>query len=110
MFCHPAGVLLYGLIPAEYIPSINFRLDVVEAGVVAVGDDGLRHLLKFLQVIYHEAAEEGGAVIESRFVYDDLGAFGFDALHDALDGGLAEVVTIGFHSEAIHADDWNGYR
>ena len=36
MFCHPAGVLLYGLISAKDVSSIDLLLDVVEAGVIAI--------------------------------------------------------------------------
>lgn len=95
------------LVSAEDVAGINLLLDVIKAGVIPICDDGLGHFLEFLQVVDHEAAEEGGAVFEGGFVYDDLGALGLDALHDALDGGLAEVVTIGFHSEAVDANHWS---
>ena len=72
-------------------------MDVVEAGVVSICYDGLGHLFEFLQVIYYNTAEEGGAVFEGGLVDDDLGAFGLNALHHALDGRLAEVVGVGFH-------------
>lgn len=50
--------------------------------------------LERLEVVYDAAAEEGGAVGERGLVDDYLGAFGLDALHDALDGRLAEVVGV----------------
>ena len=57
------------------------------------------------EVVHHAAAEEGGAVVEGGFVDDDLRALGFHALHDALDGRLAEVGGVALHREAVHADD-----
>ena len=95
------------LVSSKYIPSINFRLDVVEAGVVAICYNRLGHFLEFFQVIYDEAAEEGGAVFEGGLVDDDLGAFGFDALHHTLDGALAEVVGVTLHRQSVDADGGN---
>lgn len=51
------------LIPPEYIASVNFILHVVEAGVVAVGDDGLTSVLELGEVVDHFAAEECAAVL-----------------------------------------------
>ena len=42
--------------------------------------------------------------MQRGFVDDYAGALGFDAFHDALDGRMAEIIGIGFHSEAVHAD------
>lgn len=61
--------------------------------------------LEFFQVIHYARAEEGGAVFQRGLVDDDGGAFGFDALHNTLDRALTEVVGVGFHREAIYADD-----
>ena len=94
-------------ISAEDIAGVNFRLDVVQTGVVAICDDGLGHFLEFLQVIHHQATEEGGAVFEGGLVDDDLRALGLDALHNTLDGTLAEVVTVTLHREAVNADGGN---
>ena len=96
-------------VAAENIAGVNFLLDVVETGVVSVGDDGVAAGLELLEVVDDEAAEEGAAVLEGGFVDNDLGAFGLDTLHDTLDGGLAEVIAIGFHCEAVNANHWNGY-
>ena len=95
------------LIAFKNVPSINLVMDVVEAGVIPICDDGLGHFLEFLQVVDDETAEEGGAVFEGGFVDDDLGALCLDALHDALDGALAEVVGIGLHGEAVDANHWS---
>lgn len=97
MFCHPAGVLLYGSIATEDVASIDLGLDVVQTGVVPICYDGVAAGLELLEVIYDEAAEEGVAVLEGGLVDDDLGAFGLDALHHTLDGALTEVVTITLH-------------
>ena len=82
-------------------------MDVVEAGVVAICDDGLGLGFEFGEVVYNQAAEEGGAVFQRGLVDDDLGAFGFDALHHTLDGALAEVVGVTLHRQSVDADGGN---
>ena len=37
-------------------------------------------------------------------VDDDLGSLRLDALHDALDGALAEVIAVRLHRQAIDTD------
>ena len=92
------------LIAAEDVAGIDFGGHVVEGGVVAVGDDGGGLLLEGGEVVHHLAAEEGVAVGEGGLVDDDRGALGLDALHDALDGALAEIVRIALHRQTIDAD------
>ena len=92
------------LVTFEDVAGIDFRGDVVEDGVVAVGDDGVGLGLEGGEVVDHAAAEEGRAVLEGGLEDDDLRALGLDALHDALDGGLAEGVRAGLHREAVDAD------
>ena len=72
-------------IPPEDVSRVDFLPRVVEAGVVAVGDDGLALCLEGGEVVHHAAAEEGGAVGEGRLVDYHLGALGLYALHHALD-------------------------
>ena len=93
------------LVAAEDVAGVYFLAHVVEGGVVAVGDDGVALALERLEVVHYAAAEEGGAVGERGLIDDYLGAFGLDALHDALDGRLAEVVGVRLHREAVDADD-----
>ena len=93
------------LIPSKQVSRIYFLLHVFEAFVEAVGDDGAALGLEGGEVVHHAAAEEGGAVVEGGFVDDDLRALGLHALHDALDGRLAEVVGVALHRQAVHADD-----
>ena len=88
----------------EDVACIYFVLDVVEAGVVAVGDDGHALTLELGEVVDDFAAEECAAVLECRLIDNHLGSLGLDALHDALDGTLAEVVGVGLHGEAEDAD------
>ena len=68
----------------------------------------MRHLLELLQVVNHQAAEEGGAVFQRRLENNNLGALGFDALHNTLDGALAEVVGVRFHRQAVDTDGGSG--
>lgn len=78
--------------------------DVIQAGIVPVGEDGGTLGLEFFEVVNYEAAEEGGAVFEGRFVDDDGGAFRLYPLHDALYAALTEVVGVGFHRESVDSD------
>lgn len=78
----------------EDVARIDFGVDVLQAGIEAVGDDGVGKGLESVQVVDNKAAEEGGAVFERRLVDYHFGALGLDALHHALDRGLAEVVAV----------------
>ena len=60
-------------VAAEDVAGINLLLDIVETGVVAICYDRLRHLFEFLQVVYHKAAEEGGAVVEGGLTSSAIG-------------------------------------
>ena len=84
-------------IPTEEVAGIDLFVDVVEDGVVTVGDDGSREALELGEVVDDTATEEQGAIGQRGLVDDDLGALGLDALHDALDGAVTEVVGVGFH-------------
>ena len=97
---------VYCLIAAEEVAGIDLIFHVVEDGVVAVGDDGSGLGLELGEVVDDATAEEGGAVLEGGLIDNDLRALGFDALHDALDGRLTEVVGVGFHGEAEDANYW----
>ena len=84
----------YPLIPVEQVPRVYLVLDVIQAAIIAVGNDCLALLLERIKVIDDFAAEERFAILESRFIDDDFGTLGLDAFHDALDGTLAEVVGV----------------
>lgn len=92
------------LISAEEVAGVDFGLDVVEDGVVAVGNDGLGLAFEVFQVVDYTTAEEGGAVLEGGFIDDDFCALGLDALHDSLNATLTEVVGVSLHGEAEDAD------
>lgn len=72
------------LIFLEEVAGVDLLFYVVEVLVVAVGEDDLGLLLELGEVVDHEAAEEGGAVVKGGLVDDDLGTLGLDALHYAL--------------------------
>ena len=55
-------------------------------------------MLELGQIIHDTAAEESRAIGQRGLVDDDLSPLGFDTLHDALDGAVAEVVGIRLHS------------
>ena len=73
------------LVASEDVAGVDFVADVVEAAVVAVGDDGVAEFLELVEVVDHLGAEECGAVFECRFIDDDFSTFGLDAFHHALD-------------------------
>lgn len=50
------------LIAAEEVTGVDFALDIVEDGVVAVGNDGLGLQFESLEVVDDLATEEGGTV------------------------------------------------
>lgn len=82
------------LIPIEQIPRIHLISNVIQAAVIAVGNDCLALILERIKVVDDFAAEERFAVLESWFIDDDFGTLCLDAFHDALDGTLAEVVGV----------------
>ena len=73
------------LVALEDVAGIDFVLDIVEDGIVAVGDDGLGEGFELGEVVDDEAAEEGASIGQCRFVDNDLGSLGLHALHDTLD-------------------------
>lgn len=77
--------LKYNLVPAEDVTGVDFFLYVVQANVVAVGDDGLALPLKVVEVIHHFRAEERAAILQRRLVDDDFRALGLHSFHHALD-------------------------
>ena len=93
----PLKSILYSsirLISLENISCIYLVFHVIQAGIIAVGDDGGGLPLECIKVINDFAAEEGVAVRQSWLIDDDRCALGFDALHDALYRALAEVVGV----------------
>ena len=82
------------LVAIEKISCVHSFSNVIQAAVIAVGNDCLALLLERIKVIDDFAAEERFAVLESWFINDDFGTLCLDAFHDALDGTLAEVVGI----------------
>ena len=92
-------------VSAEDVSCVYLALDVIEGRIIAVGDDAAAHILEFLQVVDDLGAKEGRSVLERGLINDNSGSLGLDALHDALDGRLPEVVGICFHGQAVHTDD-----
>ena len=90
------------LISSENISGIYLVLHVIQTDIVAVGDNGMALRLELPHVVHHSTSEEGCAILQGWLVDDDLGSLRLDALHDALDGTLSEVVGIRLHREAIH--------
>ena len=106
----PLPRLFDKLVTSEQVTGVDLVLDIIETAVIAVGDDGLTALLERGEIVHNLAAEEGRSVFQSRFVDDDGSTLGLDALHDPLNGGLAEVVGVGLHGQAVHADHAGLFR
>ena len=102
--CCYYDILHCGLISTEYISCIYFILNITEALIEAVGDNGIGLCLELGEVIDYEATEEGTAIFEGWLIDDNIGSLSLDALHDALNGRLTEVVGVGFHRQTIEAD------
>ena len=105
----PLKSILYSsirLISLENVPCIYLVFHVIQAGIIAVGDDGGGLPLERIEVVNNFAAEEGVAVRQSWLIDDNRCTLGLDALHNALDGRLAEVVGVALHRQAVHADDY----
>lgn len=57
------------LVPSKQISCIYLILYIVQTCVVAVGDDGLRLLFEFLEVVHHPASEEHVAIVEGWLTF-----------------------------------------
>ena len=62
------------------------------------------HLFELLDIVDNLAAKDGGTVLQRRLVDDHCGTLCFYPLHNTLDGGLTEVVAIGFHGKSVYAN------
>lgn len=74
------------LVALEDITGVDLGGNIIEDGVVAVGDDGVREGFEAGEVVDDKAAKEGAAVGEGGFVDDDLGTFGLHTFHHTLYG------------------------
>ena len=92
------------LVTFENITSVHFLNDVVETAIVPICYDCFALRLELGEVVDDLTAEEGGTIFKGWLVNNDIGTLGLDALHDALDGALAEVVGVALHREAIDTD------
>ena len=100
---HSSGLLI--LVTTEKVAGIDFFFDIIQTGIVTVCNNCLADFLELAQVNDNPAPEEGAAIFQGGFVDDDGGSFGFDALHDTLNGGLTEVIGICFHGQSVNSDD-----
>ena len=88
---------VFYLVSLIEVSGIDFFLYIFQNAVETVGDDGLGEFLELADIVDDLGTEERIAIRKGRFVDDDFGAFGLDPFHDALYGGLSEVVGVGFH-------------
>ena len=82
------------LVSSKYISCIDLALYIIQTYIVAVGDDGMALCLEGFEVVLYPTAEEGAALFQGWLIDDYLGTLCLDTLHDALNGGLTEVVAV----------------
>ena len=70
----------------EDISCINLLLGIIQAGIIAVGDDGMALCLEGFEVVLYSTAKEGAAIFQGWLIDDYLCTLCLDTLHDALDG------------------------
>ena len=88
----------------KLISRVHFVRHVREFVAPAGGDDHVAAGLEGLQVVRDLGAEEFRRV-QRGFVDHHRHALGRHALHDALNGTLAEIVGVGLHRQAVDAHD-----
>ena len=88
----PRGVIAAGnrsiavSISAEDVSCVDFFLDIIENGIIAVGDNASAHFLEFPEVIDDLGAKESGAVLKCGLVNDNCSTLSLDAFHNSLNG------------------------
>ena len=92
-------------IPLKDISRIYLISHIIQASIIAVGDDGLALGFELIEVVDDLRAKERFAIGNGWLIDDDFCTFGLDALHNALDSTLAEVIAVRLHSEAIDTND-----
>ncbi len=90
------------LVSSIQISCVNLFFHIREDILVAVCHNYIGAALKLLQVVDHKGAEEGGAVLQGWLVDNNFSALCLDSFHNALNGGLAEVIRICLHSKAAN--------
>ena len=91
-------------VDSEQIASIDFFRDIFQVFIPAIRENDVALFLELVQVADDAAVEEGN-LLHARFVDDQLNAFSLQAFHDALNGGLPEIVGAGLHREPVNPHD-----
>ena len=91
-------------VSAEQVSCIYFFFHIIKALVIAVCNDGVAHFLELSQIVDHHRAKEGITVFQRRLINHNRCALGLDALHDTLNGALAEVIGIRLHGQTVNTD------
>ena len=58
------------LVTSKQIAGVNLAFDIIEGGIVAIGDDCLGEALELGEVVDYAASKESGAIGEGRLVDD----------------------------------------
>ena len=90
------------LISSKQIARVDLIFYIIQTRVISVGNDCLALFLECPKIIDNSTPEEGVTIGQGWLINNHLRAFGLDALHDALDGALPEVVAVRLHRQAVH--------
>lgn len=93
------------LISSENISCIYLVFYIIQTGIVTVGYNGMRHMLKCIQVIDYPASKEGSTILQGRFINNDLSPFRLDPFHHPLNRALTEIIGITLHRQPIDSYD-----
>lgn len=96
-------------VATEQVAGVGFVFDVGDVVANAVSDDEVGSGFEDGQVGDNFGAKEV-VRFENGFVDDDRNTLGFNAFHDALDGGRAKVIGAGFHDQAVDTDGFRRLR
>ncbi len=92
------------LVAAEEVACVYLFSHIGQRVCFSIGDDDVGLSFKYVQIVDNAGAVELG-LCQHRLMDDDFNALGFDALHDALNAGSAEVVRAGFHDETVDTNN-----
>ena len=92
------------LVSAEQISGVDLGIHVSEVAVPTVGDDHGCTGLETGKVMGDFAALEVG-LVQRGFIDEHGDAIGLELFHHVLNGGLAEIIGTGLHSQSVDADN-----
>ena len=86
------------------VTRVDLVHDIGDILVITVSQNHIGNPLKLIKVAYYSTVEES-ILSHSGLVDNYLNAFGLNAFHHTLDGGLAEIIRAGLHCQAVNTHD-----